>query len=132
MSDPLDFKKEDKNLYQPKTIPVIVDVPKMTFIMVDGEGNPNDESGEYAKAIGILYKMSSAANHDGHNNLFESDATSEYAKDKNLEYKEICERYGGGIPDDIKEEYYEGIDRFRTSELDAVFMDGISLFFEKQ
>ena len=27
MSGPLDFKKEYKNLYQPKTVPVIVDVP---------------------------------------------------------------------------------------------------------
>lgn len=27
MPGPLDFKKESKNLYQPKTIPVIVDVP---------------------------------------------------------------------------------------------------------
>ena len=58
MPGPLDFKKESKNLYQPKTIPVIVDVPKMTFIMVDGKGNPNDESGEYAKAIEMLYGLS--------------------------------------------------------------------------
>ena len=70
MPGPLDFKKESKNLYQPKTIPVIVDVPKMTFIMVDGKGNPNDESGEYAKAIEMLYglsytiKMSSRSGND--------------------------------------------------------------------
>lgn len=58
MSDQLDYKKEDKNLYQPKTVPMIVDVPKMRFIMIDGKGNPNDESGEYAKAIEILYGLS--------------------------------------------------------------------------
>ena len=58
MSSPLDFKKEYKNLYQPKTVPVIVDVPKMTFIMVDGKGNPNDESGEYATATAMLYGLS--------------------------------------------------------------------------
>ena len=40
MSGPLDFKKESKNLYQPKTTPMIVDVPKMRFIMVDGKGRP--------------------------------------------------------------------------------------------
>ena len=27
MPGPLDFKKESKNLYQPKAVPVIVDVP---------------------------------------------------------------------------------------------------------
>ncbi len=80
----------------------------------------------------VIYKTSSAKNHDGHNNLFESDAASEYAKDKNLEYKEIYNRYDGEIPDEIKEEYYEGVDRFRTSELDLDFMDEINFFFEEQ
>jgi pimeloyl-ACP methyl ester carboxylesterase len=80
----------------------------------------------------VIYKTSSAENHDGHNNLFESDAASEYAKDKNLEYKEIYNRYDGEIPDEIKEEYYEGVDRFRTSELDLDFMDKINFFFEEQ
>lgn len=58
MSNQLDFKKEDKNLYQPKTVPMIIDVPKMKFIMINGKGNPNDESGEYSKAIEILYGLS--------------------------------------------------------------------------
>jgi hypothetical protein len=58
MSDQLDYKKEYKNLYQPKTVPMIVDVPKMKFIMIDGKGDPNDESGEYAKAIELLYGLS--------------------------------------------------------------------------
>lgn len=58
MSDKLDYKKEYKNLYQPKTVPMIVDVPKMKFIMIDGSGDPNDESGEYVKAIELLYGLS--------------------------------------------------------------------------
>ncbi|MHC1719894.1 MAG: GyrI-like domain-containing protein [Clostridiaceae bacterium] len=58
MSDQFDYKKEYKNLYQPKTVPMIVDVPEMKFIMIDGKGNPNDESGEYVKAIEILYGLS--------------------------------------------------------------------------
>ncbi|WP_106449237.1 alpha/beta hydrolase [Trichococcus alkaliphilus] len=80
----------------------------------------------------IVYKTSSAENHDGHNNLFESDAASEYAKTKNMEYKEIYDRYDGEIPDEIKEEYYEGVDRFRTSEVDTDFMDEINFFFEEE
>jgi hypothetical protein len=58
MSVKFDYKKEYKNLYQPKTVPMIVDVPKMKFIMIDGKGNPNDEAGEYVKAIEILYGFS--------------------------------------------------------------------------
>ena len=55
---PLDYKKEYKDLYQPKAVPMIVDVPKMKFIMIDGKGDPNDESGEYAKALESLYGLS--------------------------------------------------------------------------
>lgn len=65
MKDPLDFKKEDKNYYQPKTVPMIVDVSKMKFIMIDGKGNPNEESGEYAKAIELLYGLSYAIKMSG-------------------------------------------------------------------
>jgi hypothetical protein len=58
MSEPLDYKKSYKDLYQPKAAPMIVDVPTMTFIMVDGKGDPNDESGEYAKSVEHLYGLS--------------------------------------------------------------------------
>jgi len=58
MSEQLDYKKLYKDLYLPKTAPMIIDVPAMTFIMVDGKGNPNDESGEYAKAVELLYGLS--------------------------------------------------------------------------
>lgn len=54
----LDYKKEYKDLYLPKTKPVIIDVPKMKFIMVRGKGNPNDENGEYQKAMQLLYGLS--------------------------------------------------------------------------
>jgi len=55
MSDVIDYKKEYKDLYLPKTTPVIVDVPEMLFVAVKGKGNPNEENGEYQKAIEVLY-----------------------------------------------------------------------------
>jgi hypothetical protein len=54
---PIDFKKEQKELYQPKTTPSIVDVPEMVFIAVDGKGDPNT-SEEYANAVEVLYGLS--------------------------------------------------------------------------
>jgi len=54
---PLDFKKERKDLYEPKTTPSIIDVPEMVFIAVDGRGDPNT-SAEYAAAIEVLYGFS--------------------------------------------------------------------------
>jgi hypothetical protein len=54
-----DFKKEFKEFYQPKTTPALVDVPELTFIMVDGRGDPNT-SAEYAAAVEALYGLSYA------------------------------------------------------------------------
>lgn len=53
----LDYKKEFKDLYQPKTKPSLVDVPEMTFISVSGSGDPNT-SIEYKEAMEILYGLS--------------------------------------------------------------------------
>ena len=53
-----DFKKEYKDLYFPKTKPIIIDVPNMKFIMIRGKGNPNRENGEYQEALSILYGLS--------------------------------------------------------------------------
>lgn len=64
-----DFKKEYREFYMPKNTPSIVTVPKMSFVAVRGNGDPNDEDGEYKKAIGLLYgiaftiKMSKKGSH---------------------------------------------------------------------
>ena len=55
-----DFKKEYKDLYLPKTEPQRIVVPEMDFITVAGRGDPNDESGDYKKALEILYALSYA------------------------------------------------------------------------
>jgi hypothetical protein len=56
----IDFKKELKHLYKPSAKKVeVVDVPKMNFLMVDGEGDPNT-SQSFQDAIGVLYPLSYA------------------------------------------------------------------------
>ena len=57
MAESVDYKKQEKALYQPKTTPSIVDVPEMLFIMVDGAGDPNT-SEAYSHAINVLYGLS--------------------------------------------------------------------------
>lgn len=52
---PFDFKKEFKELYQPKTAPEIITVPPITYAAVRGEGDPNKDGGAYKKAIEVLY-----------------------------------------------------------------------------
>ena len=64
-----DFKKEYKEFYMPKDKPAIITVPRMNYIAVRGKGDPNDETGDYKAAIGLLYgiaftiKMSKKGDH---------------------------------------------------------------------
>jgi len=61
MADTFDFKKDRKDLYAPPTTKfVLVDVPAMTFLAVDGQGNPNT-SEAYREAIDALYTVSYTA-----------------------------------------------------------------------
>ena len=53
----VDYKKDFKELYFPKTEPMIIDVPEMIYMMVDGEGDPNT-SKDYKNAMEILYGLS--------------------------------------------------------------------------
>lgn len=54
---PFDFKKEYKEYYMPKNKPAIVNIPKMNYIAVRGNGNPNEEGGAYQQAISVLYAV---------------------------------------------------------------------------
>jgi hypothetical protein len=57
MEKKLDYKKDFKELYVPKKIEII-DIPKMSFFMIDGQGNPNGE--EFAQVVGALYSLAYA------------------------------------------------------------------------
>ena len=52
-----DFKKEYKEFYLPKNRPEIVTVPPASYIAVRGQGDPNEESGAYPRAIQVLYAV---------------------------------------------------------------------------
>lgn len=53
----VDYKKELKQYYAAKVEkPVVVQLPKMNFIMIDGKGDPNS-SQEYIDAIETLYPV---------------------------------------------------------------------------
>ena len=53
----LDLKKDLKHLYNPSTKGVVlVDVPEMQFLMIDGMGDPNTAQ-EYSDAVSALYSM---------------------------------------------------------------------------
>ncbi len=53
-----EFVKQEKPLYQPGNVPELIDVPEMTFLAVDGFGDPNEQDGAYGKALELLYALS--------------------------------------------------------------------------
>ncbi len=55
----INLKKELKSLYNPPEEIVLVNVPGMNFLMIDGVGNPNTAQ-EYKDAIEALYAVSYA------------------------------------------------------------------------
>lgn len=50
-----DYAKDMKELYLPKTTPVIVEVGSMPFIMISGQGDPNGP--EFGEVVGALYSL---------------------------------------------------------------------------
>ena len=54
----IDFKKELSKLYKPSRTKVeFVEVPQLSFLMIDGHGDPNTSTA-YAQAIECLYAVS--------------------------------------------------------------------------
>ena len=52
----LDLKRKYKDFYKPVKKPGLVDLPKFNFLMIDGQGDPN-QSPAFQKAIEALYSL---------------------------------------------------------------------------
>ncbi len=55
----IDFRKQLKEFYDPPARFVVVDVPEMSFLMLDGQGNPNTAPA-YGEGIQWLYSIAYA------------------------------------------------------------------------
>jgi hypothetical protein len=51
----IDLKKDLAAVYKAGKAPVLVEVPPLSFLMIDGEGNPNGP--EFQDAVGALYTV---------------------------------------------------------------------------
>lgn len=58
MTAKIDYKKTYKELYLPKAVPSVIDVPETPFIRIAGSGDPNGEA--FAREIEALYSVSYA------------------------------------------------------------------------
>ncbi|MEU0540941.1 GyrI-like domain-containing protein [Nocardia sp. NPDC005978] len=53
--DTLDFKKQYRELYAARPAPVLLTVPELPYLMIDGKGDP--DGAEYAAAVSALYSV---------------------------------------------------------------------------
>lgn len=53
-----EWRKEEKELYIPKNIPTLIEIPKQSFFTIEGIGNPNTK--EFQERIEVLYSLSYA------------------------------------------------------------------------
>lgn len=53
-----EWKKQEKKLYGAKTVPAVVTVPEQNYIMISGEGNPNDA--DFSNRVSALYSVAYA------------------------------------------------------------------------
>ena len=51
-----EWRKKEKTLYLPKNQPTILEIPPLTFLTIEGEGNPN--SPVFSDCVGALYALS--------------------------------------------------------------------------
>lgn len=52
-----EWKKNEKDIYLPKEEPILINIPKISYLVIDGKGDPNT-SLEFQKNIQVLYSLS--------------------------------------------------------------------------
>ena len=55
----IDYKNEFKSLYKAPDEPTLVEVPPLSYLMIDGQGDPNTAP-VYSESVGTLYKLAYA------------------------------------------------------------------------
>ena len=53
-----EWRKANREIYQIKSEPCLIDVPAQSFIMIDGKGNPN--AADFSERVGALYSLAYA------------------------------------------------------------------------
>ena len=53
-----EWKKKEKEIYLPGSKPVVINIPRFKYFMINGEGNPNDS--QFSECVGVLYSISYA------------------------------------------------------------------------
>lgn len=95
-----EWRKHEKEIYLPKHGPEFVKIPRFRFFMIQGSGNPNDDS--FAEYIQILYSLSYAV---------KMAPKSGFAPDDYFEYTVYPLEGVWDISEEAKEEFTGKIDK---------------------
>lgn len=68
---------------------------------------------------------------NGHNSLFYSIETLDYADEINKPYEELYEKYNGEIPEDVERNFYNNIDKSKCNELNEDLIECVLDFYEE-
>lgn len=68
---------------------------------------------------------------NGHNSIFQSKTANEYLQDLEEKYNELEDQYNGELPEDVKRNFYESVDKEKTNECNEELLEKINNFFEQ-
>lgn len=109
-------------------VPVlIIHGTKDDFVEFEGSSiisNINDITNPNVRSIAL-----SESGHNGHNNLFLSDAAMAYIDDLNKVYRKLYDQYEQNIPYEVKQDFYSKVDRSLAKDINRELMDEINVFF---
>ena len=67
--------------------------------------------------------------HNGHSDLFRSNAAIIYIDEINITYRELFDRYAQNIPYEVRQDFYSDIDRDLVQDINRGLMEKIQTFF---
>lgn len=79
----------------------------------------------------VQYKICDKENQNGHNSLFHSAESLEYAEQRNKVYEKLYSEYDGDIPEEVRRSFYGECDKYKVSELDFEFIECVLDFYDK-
>lgn len=137
-----EWRKSEKELYMPKAKPQVIEVPKLKYFTIEGEGNPNNP--DFSERIGALYALSYAIRMmpkkgitpegyfeytvyplEGVWDLISYDIVDEVIEKDNLKYK-IMIRQPEFVTDEVVEKALEIARKKQIKYLDKVVFEEIS------
>lgn len=77
----------------------------------------------------VKYKLCEKKEQNGHSTLFMSAEAVEYCNELDKKYEELENKFDGKIPEAEERSFYDGVDKFKSSELDSKFFIDVLEFY---